>query len=469
MLTEEGAESEMGLGSEAVTKSLLVGGKTNWIKDLSINSLNNPPTLTSDHTHQDTPTSPSAVTPVMTVPPGHTHHPRHHLDHNEDNVSQVSASVSSKSVEIVGTLDLEGGQLHLSLPYATTATLAHTPSPGTSLGAGPGASPSGGRRTGKTSAHAGEAGSREGTSEIRPPTQPHPPTKSLASQHNLPSSYSKPPEAARMGSMEVRPGVKQGQGWPEGGRVVNTGLGGSSEVSNILSASQSNQQCGQGTVAGQPGQAVTVEENLSSSLTSSLSQGRSVTYRVQDCVRLDASDLSLKIGDRKYVGVEIAEFSLSLPIKCSNQPTLNVKVVPRPQFHSKWLAVMATLHVPSKCSRHKWLGLYSSSLIRVSTAVYKEGQNASVSQDSACEPIVCTSELSCDSHMTHLSLQQVLEHEQVVYDKASHFTLQVTAELEVLGFRVDESASQYRAEELEGEGQYVTIDKIQETNQSVQQ
>ena len=454
VLAEEGEEGA-GLTGEGGA-SLLVGGRGKWVNNLAMDT---PPP--EDHTHQSMPASSSAVSPVMTVPPGHAPFQRIHHEQGEDISDRIS--VTSKSVEIVGTMDMEPNQIQASLPYAALNTVPVRPHP--SL-----ATPD------SQAVPRPSLATPDSQAVPRPPPVTTP--TAVQSSANVP-----------LGTVMARPHPQcpprpHPQECPQGGCVFNSVESNSllSQTSHTHTPSPAGQAsfshtCQSGQVRCSGGNEVlnntfATSPQLGNSQDHSLSLQcsqssvsscnlQSKVYKVEESVHLDAKKLSLLIGDRTHVGVEYAELALVLPVKCNNRPTLKVKILPRHKFHSKSLAVMATLHIPGKCSWRKWLVQYSHSFIRINTSVFKERQNSPIRQTSIQEPILCTSELSCEDHLTHVVLDAVLAHEQVVYDKASHFTLVITAELEVKGFREDKTASHYQLVLLDQD--CVKIDRIQET------
>lgn len=383
-------------------KSMVVGGTGTWLKAYRHQQMNlesqsafsqEATPIVVDRTSGDPPTSPSAV---ITVPPSSAHH--YLYTSRSDKESELNMSITSKqSVEIVGAMELEPSdrRFKLSLPYATSSAATAVP-------------------------------------PRHSPATPMPP-----------DLQNRPKDAPTLGMNEMS---------MEKGNVVSSVGGGGGSISPKASSVSSVKPCCQDNLLNNLAHSLPADmshEKTGESMKESLRKS-SKSYKTEDAIRLDTQQLSMLICDRENIGTELTELKLIIPIKCTQKsmaPTITIKVVPRRVFSSECVSVVATLTIPSRCSRRRWLINYTHSVIRLSTDVFKEGQNTPIATATAEERIVPISEQSCEDHSTHLILDSILQHNLVMYDKASFFTLRLVAELVVYGFHGDESASNFKLEE----------------------
>ena len=444
-VVEEGEEGEEPLS----IKSLMVSGKDHWEKNLKPGYASPP---TPDHTHNSTPTSPSAISPTIAVPSGASVHYQQQPEHREA-FSEDTRSVIS---DIVGVMDLESsGTLQLPLPYATSSTISNSPSVITNS---TNTNKSGGipkERQSNSSVPLDMplANSSAATTTSNSAGGTVPLANSSAATTTSNSAGSTVPLANSSAATTLplaisNQGSRSSEDRPEGGS-------GTLASNSVSSSPKAPSLC--------HSQAINVLNNPSADF-SSLSLpptpvGRSLPYKVEGKLFLDAEKLSLMIGSRQ-VGVAFDDFTLSIPVRCLNRnyaPSVTVKVIPRRHLTSKSVSMAGVLHIPSRCSLYKWLVHYSRSSIHISTQVFKEGQNSSIQHDTTMQPIIPTSELSCDGHVTHLALDSVLGHEKVVYDDVAHLTLVVAAELVVHGHCDQETLRQYN---VVASDDYLNIERV---------
>jgi len=171
-------------------------------------------------------------------------------------------------------------------------------------------------------------------------------------------------------------------------------------------------------------------------------------------------DISPLISDREKIGRIFTECLLVFNYKCTDPPRLAIEVVIRKEVPAEGVSVKATMIIPARCSRKKWLINWARSLIRLSVDVTKEGQNDPINVASTEKKIVSVAESFSGDHHTQLELEDVLAHRTVLYDKASYFVLHFKGELMVRGYAGDESvaALEMVEEKLTQHSKYMVID-----------
>lgn len=174
------------------------------------------------------------------------------------------------------------------------------------------------------------------------------------------------------------------------------------------------------------------------------------SYVARHDFRLNTEVLSSWIGDRIKIGQVFATAKLRLLVKCTSRtvPTVTVDVLPRDSLSSRVLTVRASLLIPTRCSRHKWLVHYTDSVLRLTCSINREREGAAIKTVTAEEKIAASPNAPLTDHVTSLTME-VINHDQVLYEEVDHFVLHLQAYLVVHGFRSDASASDYMMVDLE--------------------
>lgn len=161
-----------------------------------------------------------------------------------------------------------------------------------------------------------------------------------------------------------------------------------------------------------------------------------------------------RIGGRTEIGRVFNTTKLDVPIKCTSKavPTVTVEVLPRASQQSRVLLIVhASLLVPSKCSKHKWLVQCADSVLRLTCSLKREGQDAAIRTVRAEERITSSPGAALADHVTSLTVE-VNSHDQLRYDRAEFFTLHVQAEVVVYGsWSATRQPGEYKMVELEEE------------------
>ena len=199
--------------------------------------------------------------------------------------------------------------------------------------------------------------------------------------------------------------------------------------------------------------------NQSSAEPSGLSgQERAEEYKEEGKVVLSTDELSRWIGDRQRHGLVLEELRLLIPIVCASTsvPTVLLEVLPRATLSSRSLRVRATLTIPARCSKHKWLVQYADSALRLTCSVTRDQENAVICTKSAEETISSPSEVSQEDHVTVVGVD-ILEHHEVLYASAKCFALHIVVAVVIHGFHDDQTASAYRMVDIDGDKEGIEI------------
>ncbi len=164
------------------------------------------------------------------------------------------------------------------------------------------------------------------------------------------------------------------------------------------------------------------------------------TYSGDHVIILSSSDLVKFIGDK--VGGVQQEFSIKLNVncKCGRPKEVKMKLIPHKEQHHQYVSLDACLHMPKRCSRHKWLVHFTHSHLQVCTVVTCDSRE--VCTASATTPIL-PMDVPGGENLTQLSLSKVISHELLLYKKVSRYRLKVTVSLIVEGYIADCSAVQF--------------------------
>ena len=164
------------------------------------------------------------------------------------------------------------------------------------------------------------------------------------------------------------------------------------------------------------------------------------TYSGDHVVVLSSLDIVRYIGDK--VGGVMYEFPVKVGVncKCAKPKEVKMSLVPHKEQHMKYVSLEACLHIPKKCSRHKWLVCFSRSFLQVCTMVTQDGREV-------CTAAERTSILPLDTpggdNLTHLTVAKVMPHECVLYKRASRYRLKVTADVLVEGYIEDRTVNDF--------------------------
>ena len=127
-----------------------------------------------------------------------------------------------------------------------------------------------------------------------------------------------------------------------------------------------------------------------------------------------------------------------------------MKLIPHKEHHVKSVTLEACLHMPKKCSWHKWLVYFAHSHLHIHTSVTtSEGQE--ICTASKATPIL-PMDIPSGHNLTHVTVAMVMPHDMILYKPASRYRLKVTADLLVKGYIEDQNASHYNIVERKFSG-----------------
>ena len=174
------------------------------------------------------------------------------------------------------------------------------------------------------------------------------------------------------------------------------------------------------------------------------------SYSGSHVLILSSQDIACFIG--QILGGVSHEFTIKINVhcKCGKHKDVKMKLIPHKEHHVKSVTLEACLHMPKKCSRHKWLVYFAHSHLHVHTSVTtSEGQE--ICTASKATPIL-PMDIPSGHNLTHVTVAMVMPHDMILYKPASRYRLKVTADLLVKGYIEDQSASDYNVVERKFSG-----------------
>ena len=130
------------------------------------------------------------------------------------------------------------------------------------------------------------------------------------------------------------------------------------------------------------------------------------SYSGSHVLILSSQDIACFIG--QILGGVSHEFTIKINVhcKCGKHKDVKMKLIPHKEHHVKSVTLEACLHMPKKCSRHKWLVYFAHSHLHVHTSVTtSEGQE--ICTASKATPIL-PMDIPSGHNLTHVTVATVI-------------------------------------------------------------